>query len=304
MGLVTISDLLTEPKDLIAKYRTWAYDVGEMYDNFIKTDEEDVSFEVGWHGAKARSAGIHASELSGECRRPVWYSLQGTARSDIDLDPFWKKKFRVGHVYHAMVQEDWRRLCEKSNGMLTFESEVRISPDLRGVAEQYDIQSSCDGRICFHDFPGGPAVMRMGIEIKTESPDQFKDLKEPKLQHRRQTCVYMRCLDVPLMYTQYINKGTQNIVPSKPPWIFSFDFNLWNEIEQEAKQVIHLATINELPPRKEGIWCEFCGYNQTCQPSTLTKKAKRDAGRKKRAEQQKRIRIVGAGGIRVPKGIT
>jgi CRISPR/Cas system-associated exonuclease Cas4 (RecB family) len=304
MGLVTISDLLTQPKEMIAKYRTWAYDVGEMYDNFIKTDEENVSFEVGWHGAKARSAGIHASELSGECRRPVWYSLKGTERSDIDLDPFWKKKFRVGHVYHAMVQEDWRRMCEKSDGMLTFESEVRISPELKGMAEQYGIQSSCDGRINFHDFPGGPPVMRLGIEIKTESPDQFKDLKEPKLQHRRQTCVYMRCLDVPLMYTQYINKGTQNIVPSKPPWVFSFDFNLWNEIESEAKQVIHLATINELPPRKEGIWCEFCGYNQTCQPDALAKKAKRDVGRKRRAEQQKRIRTVGAGGIRVPKGNT
>ena len=250
MGLVTIRDLLTQPKDLIALYRTWAYDLGDMYDNFVKSDEDDVSFEVGWHGAKARSSGIHASELSGECRRTVWYSLRGETRSDQELDPFWKKKFRVGHVYHAMVQEDWRRLCEKSDGMLTFEREARIAPELSAIAEQYDIQSSCDGIINFHDRPGEPPILRVALEIKTESPDQFKDLKAPKPQHLRQTCVYMKCLDVPLCYTQYINKGTQNIVPSKPPWVFSFDFDLWNKIEGEAKQVIHLATINELSPRK------------------------------------------------------
>lgn len=304
MSLVTIEDLLTEPNEMVALYRTWAYELGERYDLFIKQDEEDVSFTVGWHGAKARSSGIHASELSGECQRPVWYSLQGTARSDQELDAFWKKKFRVGHIYHAMVQEDWRRLCEASDGLLTFESEVRIDPSLQPIAKQYDIQSSCDGVINFHDFPGEPPILRVGLEIKTESPDQFKDLKEPKLQHKRQTCVYMKCLNVPLLYTQYINKGTQNIVPSKPPWVFSFDFDLWNKIEGEAKHVIHLATINEIPPRKEGIWCDFCGYNQTCQPDALKKKARREEGKKRREAQQKRHRTVGVGGIRVPKGNT
>lgn len=302
MGLTTIASLLTEPKDRVALMRSWAYDLGLMYETFIKEDEEDVSFEVGWHGAKARSDGIHASELSGECQRTVWYSLQGEKRSDQELDPFWKKKFRVGHVYHAMVQEDWRRLCEKSDGMLTFEKEVRISPELSAVAEQYNIQSSCDGVINFHNRRGEPPVMRVGLEIKTESPGQFEDLKEPKLQHRRQTCIYMKCLDVPLLYTQYINKGTQNIVPSKPPWVFSFDFDLWNKIEAEAKQVIHLATINELPARKEGIWCEFCGYSQVCGPDVLVRKAKREKGKKEREARNKRMRTVGVGGIRMPKG--
>ncbi len=302
MPLTTIEDLHKEPRDRLALYQTWAYDLGDMYDKFVREDEDNVSFEVGWHGASSRSAGIHASELSGECQRPVWYSLMGEARSDQELDPFWKKKFRVGHVYHAMVQEDWRRLCEKSDGLLTFEREVRISPELSKIAKQYDIQSSCDGIINFHDKPGAPPIMRVGLEIKTESPDQFKDLKEPKAQHRRQTCVYMKCLDVPLLYTQYINKGTQNIVPSKPPWVFTFDFQLWNAIEKEAKQIIHLATINEIPPRSEGIWCEFCGYNKICGPDTLVRKAKREAGKKARDARNKRIRTVGVGGIRTPKG--
>lgn len=303
MGLATINDLLTEPKDRVALYRTWAYGLGEMYEDFVRKDDDDVRFEAGWHGAKARAAGIHASEMSGECRRQVWYSLMGEQREDKELDPFWKKRFRIGHMYHAMMQEDWRRLCAKSNGRLTFESEVRIAPELQEIAAQYDIQSSSDGVICFHEYEGGPAVLRVGLEIKTESPDQFKDLKEPKLMHLRQTCVYMKCLDLPMMYTQYVNKGNQNIVPSKPPFVFSFDFDLWNQLEAETNDVIGFAIRNEEPPRKESMGCEFCGYSWVCQPEVLKKKARREAGKKARAVQQKRLRVIGVGGIRVPKGL-
>ena len=231
MGLVTIADLHNQPSDIVAKYTAWASDIGEMYEKFILEDDEDVAFVAGWHGAKGRSSGIHASEMSGKCRRPVWYSLTGVQRQDAKIDPFWKKRFRIGHMYHAMVQDDLRRMCEKSGGLMSFEREVKINPSLQAIAAQYDIQSSSDGIITFRDFPWGPAVMRIGLEIKTESPDQFKELKTVKEQHQRQTCVYMRCLDVPLLWTMYINKGNQNIVPSKPPYLFTFDFRLWGEIE-------------------------------------------------------------------------
>ena len=303
MGLVTIADLHNQPSDIVAKYASWAGDLGEMYERFIREDDEDVAFIAGWHGAKARTSGIHASEMSGSCRRPVWYSLTGAARQDNELDPFWKKRFRIGHMYHAMVQEDWRRICEKSGGLMSFEREVKINPELQKIAAQYDIQSSCDGVITFRDFPWGPAVMRVGLEIKTESPDQFKDLKTPKLQHERQTCVYMRCLDVPLLWTMYINKGNQNIVPSKHPFLFQFNFQLWGEIERETKEVIRLATLNEIPDRQESIGCEFCGYAWTCKPEHMARKTRRDQAKKDRAVQQKRLKRIGHGGIRVPKEI-
>lgn len=303
MGLVTINDLLNQPAEVIAKYFMWAGDLGDMYEYFIRDDEGDVAFVAGWHGAKARASGVHASEMSSKCRRPVWYSLTQTERHDSNLDPFWKKRFRIGHMYHAMVQEDWRRICEKSGGLMSFEREVKIAPELQKIAAQYDIQSSCDGVITFRDYPWGPAVMRVGLEIKTESPDQFKDLKTPKEQHERQTCVYMRCLDVPLLWTMYINKGNQNIVPSKAPFLFQFNFRLWGEIEQETKEVIHLATINQIPDRVEGIGCEFCGFSWICQPEHMKRKERRDKGRKDRAEQHKRLKRIGNGGIRVPKEI-
>lgn len=298
MGLVTINDLISQPTDLIANYISYAGDLLEMYEEFIKTDEEDVTFIAGWNGAKARSDGIHASEMSGDCRRPVYYSLKGVAREDKELDPFWKKRFRVGHVYHAMVQNDWRRFCERSNGLMSFESEVRIDPSLQAIANTYNIKSSCDGVITFRKNEWGEAVLRVALEIKTESPDQFAKLTKPKDQHKRQTCVYMRCLDAPVCWTQYINKGNQNIKPSKDPYLFTFDHRLWGQIEEETKDVIRLATINEVPPRTEGIGCEFCGFSNTCKPDYLQKSKARAEGKQRREVMQKKIQR----GLAVPKG--
>lgn len=288
-GLVTIDDLVSLPMEQVAKYMSWAGDLSDMYETFVREDDDDVTFTAGWNSAKSRSDGIHASEMSGECRRPVYYSLKKTKREDHELDPFWKKRFRVGHVYHAMVQDDWRRLCEKSGGLMSFEKEVRIDPKLQAIAEQYNIKSSCDGVITFRDEPWGAAKMRVALEIKTESPGQFEQLKEPKQQHRRQTCVYMRCLNAPICYTQYINKGNQNIKPSKDPYLFSFDHQLWGQIEKETVEVIHLATIDEIPPRSESMLCEFCGFSSTCKPEYLIKKQKRDEGKKRRTDMQKKL---------------
>ncbi len=297
MGLVTIADLHREPPEVVAKYVMWAEDLRDMYEKFIEEDEEDVNFAVGWHGAKARSGGLHASEISGACKRPAFYSLTGHPREDKKLDPFWKKRFRVGHMLHGMIQEDWRRLAEKSNGLISFEREVRIGPDLQPIAAQYDIHSSSDGVLVFRDHPWGPAVLRIGLEIKTESPLEFEKIKDVKPQHQRQTCVYMRCLDVPVLWTMYVNKGNQNIIPSKYPYLYTFDFNLWNQIEGEAKEVIHLATIKELPPRTEGISCEFCGYSSICNPEVLQMKERRKLAKEFRTKQQKKF----SKGLRAPR---
>lgn len=296
MYLASINGMLEETAERIANFTAMASDLSDLYDVFIRSDEDDVSFIAGWNSTKGRSDGIHASEMSSDCRRPVYYSMKGVQRTDKELDPFWKKRFRVGHTYHAMVQEDWRRLCEKSGGMMRFEREVRIDPSLQKIAQEYNIKSSCDGVISFCDVPHGPAIIRVALEIKTESPAEFEKLKEPKMQHRRQTCVYMKCLDTPLCYTQYVNKGNQNIKPSKHPYLFQFDFDLWGKIEQETKDVTRLVAINEVPPRVEGLGCEFCGFSNTCQPEYLEKKKKREAGKKAREVMQTRVRA----GLRGP----
>lgn len=300
MKLTTINDLITLPADELLHFFRMAEGVLDMYEEFIRQDERDVHFIAGWHGAGARSAGIHASELSGDCLRAVCYSIQGETRNDGNLDPFWKKRFRVGHTYHALVQDDFRRMCEQSGGMLSCQSEVTISPDLQGIAEEFGISSSCDLALNFHEEPWGPIILRLGIEIKTESGPQFELLKGPKPMHLRQTNVYQRCLDVPLMWTMYHNKSNQNIVPSKHPYLFAFDFDLWEETVARMNTAHHhVRVLNKLPARVEGIGCEFCGYGHICQPEWLQKKQRRADGKKLREAQAKRLRKVGRGGIRI-----
>jgi len=302
MGLVSVAELYTQPTEMIANYMMWAGDLGAIYEEFIKNDDEDVAFIAGWHGSKARSRGIHASELSGECRLPVWYSLKGVQREDKQSDASWKKRFRAGHMFHAMIQEDWRRICEKSGGLMAFSKEVRIDPSLQAIAAEYDIHSSCDGVIEFRDKPWGEAVLRVGLEIKSDSAKQFEKRTGPETSHKRQTCVYMKCLDVPLLWTQYINKSNSNISPSKPPYLFTFGHDLWNVIEGETREVIHLATINEQPPKHEGIVCEFCGYAWKCKPEYLNRKTRRDAAKTEREVMRRRQSRVGNGvGMRVPR---
>jgi len=287
---------------VVANYMLWAGDLGTLYEEFVKNDDEDVAFIAGWHGAKGRAAGVHASELSGECRRQVWYSITGTKRSEKStLDSSWKKRFRAGHMFHGMIQEDWRRICEKSGGLMSFAKEVRIDPSLQDIAQQYGIHSSCDGVIELRDHPWGEVVLRVGLEIKSDSDKQFAKRIKPSEEHKRQTCVYMKCLDVPLLWTQYINKSNSNISPSKPPYLFTFEHDLWNIIESETKEVIHLATINEIPPRTEGLVCEFCGYAWLCQPEHLKKMERRKAAIKSRNEMRKRTARVGGIGMRVPR---
>lgn len=302
MGLVSVADLYTQPTEMVANYMLWAGDLGTIYEDFIKNDDEDVAFIAGWHSSKGRAQGIHASELSGECRLPVWYSITGVKREDKPRDSSWKKRFRAGHMFHTMIQEDWRRICEKSGGVMAFSKEVRIDPSLQTIAAEYDIHSSCDGVIEFRDKPYGEAVLRVGLEIKSDSAKQFEKRTGPETSHKRQTCVYMKCLDVPLLWTQYINKSNSNISPSKPPYLFTFDHDLWNVIEGETQEVIHLATINEQPPKHEGIVCEFCGYAWKCRPEYLNRKTRRDSAKAEREVMRKRQSRVGNGvGMRVPR---
>lgn len=286
MPLVKISDLKTETPENVNAYLKWASELGGMYDRFIEADDENVSFDVGWGAAKERAPGLHASEVSG-CQRPAVYSLMGTERRE-KIEAFWRKKFRTGHLFHGMLQNDFKRMCEKSHGMLSFESEVKISPKFQPMAEKWGINSSCDGIINFMDEPGGPPILRVGLELKTESPDEFAKLKKPRDYHLEQATVYQASLDLPLMWTFYYNKGNQNTMPSKAPWLFLFDHHLWAALEKRFEARHADAKAKNLPDRIEGIKCEFCAFSYLCDPEHLKKKAKRQAAKELRNKARKK----------------
>ena len=158
---------------------------------------------------------------------------------------------------------------------LRFEDEVEVGPELGGNAELWDIHSSCDGVITIcertEDDSWAP-IIRIGMEIKTESGPQFENLKSPRNYHLDQVCIYQATLDLPLMWIFYYNKSNSNITTTYPPWLFQYDEDLWEKLEMRFVKAKHLAQIAKLPEREEGMYCKWCAFSWTCNPKTVKRR--------------------------------
>jgi CRISPR/Cas system-associated exonuclease Cas4 (RecB family) len=230
--------------------------ISTLYDKFIEEAPVD-----------RRTPGIHASEVSG-CHRKIVYSLLAYEQRG-SLSKNWRQRFQVGHAIHGMVQRDFRNMAEQSGGLMAFEDEVKIAPNLQAFAEKYFVHSSADGVFTFFDEPGGPAVLRVGLEIKTEAPDGYDKLKAPKPEHIDQAHIYMAALDVPLFWFFYMNKANQNNTNSQGPFLVQWNQQTWNKLEAKILKCHDYASEGELPPGEESMVCQFCSYSYTCQPKIL-----------------------------------
>jgi hypothetical protein len=272
MPLASIADL-NGPEDEIIRRVNQAKRLSAMYDEFVVEDTDD----------KYRPPGIHASELY-PCMRKSVYSLLDYPKNG-RVPKFWKQKFKVGHALHKMMQDDFhkmakhmakqdalglaREFAEKEGLVMEFQDEVPCGPEHQALAAHYNIQSSADGVFTFRERTTGLVVLRIGLEIKSEAPDGFKDLKAPKSEHVRQVHLYMACLDLPLMWFFYLNKGNNNNTNSEAPWLIHFQPAVWREVEARIQEVHGFAARNELPERVETIICEFCPWAHVCQPRAL-----------------------------------
>lgn len=273
MPLATIDDL-NGPLDEVARRIEQAKGLSVLYNTFVE-------HEVDGHD---RAPGIHASELY-PCLRRAVYSARGQPRQP-KVSKFWRQRFKMGSAVHSWLQDDFHRMARADKAPwvsqvaeqaaslgellslhMTFEDEIVCAPDKQEVAAYFNIQSSCDGIFTFRDAPGGPPVLRIGLEIKSESPDQYAKLNEVKPEHLRQGHLYMACLDLPLMWFLYVNKGNQNNTPSAGPYLVPFNPYVWQEVEARCAEVLALSARGELPARTETILCEFCPFSYTCQPS-------------------------------------
>lgn len=269
MKLTTIDDLnrpAAEKNMLIER----AMQLGKWYGEFKASDTETHKYEVEIHGERGRAPGIHASEIS-KCQRLLTYSIQGVQRRPVaagSTDVNMKLRFAIGHAVHAMLQSDFQRMCERFNGALTFEPEVRIHPGLGGAAAQWGMSSSCDGIFTF--WHEGQAYLRVGLEIKTASDKEYEKTLKPKDEHYDQTCLYQKALDLPLMWILNYNKSNSNWTNSEPPWLFQFNAQLWHtKLEPTFAEATRCAQANQLPPREEGRPCRWCPFAWTCQPPSL-----------------------------------
>lgn len=279
MQLLSIADL-SRPQEELAPLIQEAQTLYAQYMEFIAQDDETYTYSVTDYSEASRSVGFHASSLAG-CFRRLCYERWGAGKQPQAADPNMKMRFRLGTAVHGMVQSDFKRMAARTNGRLHFEDEARISGELQELARIWGISSSCDGIFTFNRwYPEQRRwypYLRVGLEIKTMSNDEYDKAKEPKDDHKVQTCVYMKCLDLPLMWTLYYNKSNSNIVPPSAPWLFQFDAPRWVKLEAKMAQTLEYISQGILPAKEEGMPCKWCPYAWHCQPAFLARAAQYQA---------------------------
>jgi CRISPR/Cas system-associated exonuclease Cas4 (RecB family) len=275
MPLASINDLNGPPEEVVRCIEQ-AKTLSAMYDEFLQLEQDKPD-------DGHRKPGVHASELY-PCLRKPFYSLT-LVEPRRRVSKFWLQRFKVGTAVHRMMQDDFHRMAKRSQKRLAmrlashraeeldadlhFEDEVPVGPEHQPLAAHYKLYSHADGVFTFTNRTTGQVILRIGLEIKTESPDEYAKLKEPKSDHVRQAHLYMAALDLPLMWFFYMNKGNQNNTNSHAPYLVVWQPKVWAELEGRIKIVHEHVARNELPPRNETIVCEFCPWNYTCAPSSL-----------------------------------
>lgn len=279
MPLNTINDLLNGPAEEVDGLVRKARNLCDVYEDFLVASPGDTH---------SRVPGIHASEISG-CERRIVYSLIGMERRELS-EQAWRRRFRIGHAIHTMFQRDFQHMArelglrEVQNWHISFEPELTIAPRLQAVANEWSIFSHCDGVFTIRERWDGPAILRVALEIKSKSPKQYEELMKkavPEADHIEQAHVYMACLDVPLTWFLYYNKGNQNYTGTDMSFLIRFDPRLWAELEARFRRSHDAAgsaltldgqVIEEaLPPRTKSVKCQFCAFSWTCKPPWLNK---------------------------------
>lgn len=264
--LTSIADLQTDGWQNLMPQVSW---LGDLYEEFKKHDVDRRFITAEFGGDEDRSHGVHASEVSG-CMRRLVYSLMYTEKKNDakTTSTNMRRRFQLGHLLHGLTQSDFDRMCWMTNGLLEYEPEVRIGPEFGGLAQQYDVHSHCDGVFTYHNANGEP-YLRIGTEIKTKSDPEFEKLKKPEQSHLEQACIYMKMLDLPLMWFFYYNKSNSNWTKPSAPYLIAFDHQLWARLENRINAAYDHKNRNELPKREEGKPCEWCSYAWHCKPTYL-----------------------------------
>lgn len=245
MPITSISDLVPGIAQSVAS----EIDMVEDFHVHLSSKTKDV-----------RAPGIHATELS-SCLRKVYYTL--TRERKIHLtDAVSQKRFEHGKAVHSWIQEELHRMS-RATGRFTFEDEIPTITTALG--KEYNITSSCDGVLTFVDKDSRPKY-RIGVEIKSSSPDTYAKRKAPEPEHVKQAHLYMLCLDIPLMWIMYFNKGNQNITPMKAPWLIQFDPALGRSMLDEIEEVTAGVQLKQIPERTINPYCRDCYYAHVCEP--------------------------------------
>jgi len=263
MSLLSIADLQNTPAEDQEVCLLLTRRLSHTYDRFVEEESD----------SHLRAPGVHASELS--CLRKVCYSLSGTNNVPSPLGLEWKRRFKIGHAIHEMFQRDFLRMAKRPDLEIQFQEEVAIHPGMSPMAKQWQIFSHADG--LFNIMDRTTPLVRLVLEIKSESPQGYSKLTAPKEQHVEQAHVYMKCLDAPLTWFLYYNKGNQNYTGTdNPSFLIRYSETIWQRIETRIRRAWDHNQRSVAPSREEGVQCQFCDYSWVCKPECLKTSTKSD----------------------------
>jgi CRISPR/Cas system-associated exonuclease Cas4 (RecB family) len=251
------------------------------YEQWKSQDNGGYAYTVDIPGSRERSPGIHASEIS-KCLRRLTYSVMGETRrppTGASRDVNMQMRFNIGHAVHAMLQHEFKLMCAWVNENIYagtgwsvfFEDEISIHPGVSPTAKEWDLHSSCDGAFTFSC--NGVVVLRVGLEIKTKSKDEFDKLKTPEKDHIEQAHLYMAALDLPLMWFVYYNKSNSNYTKAIAPYLIQFSDEIWGkQLTPRFSEAMQRALTKDLPKRTEGMFCRWCPFAWTCDPPSIKRR--------------------------------
>lgn len=223
---------------------------------------------------KERPHGIHASELS-SCLRKAQYTYLNAEKRFINT-AYWSRILRIGEVVHNVLQEEFTHAFgpKNSKNSVTAETEVNINHNTSEIAKKYNIHGHADVVLTVRDSTYPNRSFKVLVEIKSASQKTFENMKSPKKEHIEQATLYMKCLDIPVGWILYWNKGDQVLSEPVRPFIFTFKQSVWNQTEQNIIEIINKSNLQpiEFLKREEGMHCKFCSYAHLCKPNILLRK--------------------------------
>jgi hypothetical protein len=268
LALLTIDDLGQEGWQNFLPY---VHQLGEWYHQFKKVYNEDRDVKIAYRKEGHRKVGVHASEIS-KCLRLLTYAVMSGVKRKVsaeDRNVNMQMRFDLGTAVHALIQDDLHKTCAMfGSGYLQFTDEVGIKPSMGGFAGKWHVYSHTDGIFTFLDQNEQPCL-RVGLEIKTKSGPEFDKLKAPDPDHVEQAHIYMKCLDLPLMWFFYYNKSNSNWTKPMAPYLITFDHKLMARLESRIASAYEFANQGKLPDRQEGMYCSWCPFAHDCDPSYL-----------------------------------
>lgn len=206
-------------------------------------------------------------------RRMVPYS----ELTEENIDPRLQMIFDTGSAWHGVMQGYGHKGAWGPRKH--YSDEVPIDPDERNeegeiinaMAEKYWIKGAVDGVIdpYLMTVPGiGDVAIRVIHEYKTINSNGYKNLSQPKSDHKWQATVYSKMLDIPIVIYMYTNKDNQQMAD----FPVAFDHHLWAKIEEKILRVQWYVENNTPPPWEETDAvlnpraCGDCGHNRNCNP--------------------------------------